>query len=110
MKLRHPSAKFPATIPRLLKLTLLSSLSGFLITACQRSYQPSQLPVLTAAQQVLGLASEDAGFGYPVRLEGIVTYIHQGTNTLILQESTGSVFVDTSETDITAEPGTRVVV
>ncbi len=109
MKANHMSLKRSETIfpPRELALACLLGL--LTLSACQRSSHRTPLPVLTSVHEVLGLSSEKAEFGYPVRLEGLVTYVHKGTNTLILQGPTGSIFVDTTQTNFTVETGTKVV-
>jgi signal transduction histidine kinase/CheY-like chemotaxis protein len=92
-----------AQLPRILwprwRLCLL--LGVLIVTpACQRSSQKETLPVLTTARQIRDLSPEEAERGYPVQLRGITTYYNTVSKTLILQDSTAGVLVDTSKTQL----------
>src|SRR5260370_15874954 len=80
---------------QLLALSLLAAVVAS--SACRQSSQSGKFPVLTAVQQVRNLAADDAERGYPVRLHGVVTYYDPDSNTLILQDSTAGILVDTSQ-------------
>ncbi|MEN3335895.1 MAG: hypothetical protein V7641_5260 [Blastocatellia bacterium] len=53
---------------------------------------------LTSAEQISKLAPDDAEHSRPVRLHGVVTYSFPDYNTMIVQDSTAGVFIDTSRT------------
>ncbi|HZS03617.1 MAG TPA: response regulator [Blastocatellia bacterium] len=102
----HRLTRFPALPPHLpaLLLMIVVIISG----ACQRHSGNGGLTALTTAEQVRGLAPDEADLGYPVRLTGVVTGHHPGSNTLIIQDGTAAVSVDTSGTETAVEPGQRV--
>ena len=56
----------------------------------------NQLPCLRLAQQVLDLAPADAAKGYPVRIEGSVTWSAKDADFFILQDVTGGIRVKRS--------------
>jgi signal transduction histidine kinase/DNA-binding response OmpR family regulator/HPt (histidine-containing phosphotransfer) domain-containing protein len=68
------------------------------------------MAALTTAERVQKLAPDDAELGYPVRLRGIATYYFANSNTLIVQDSTGGMLVDTSQTKSVINPGQEVEV
>jgi signal transduction histidine kinase/DNA-binding response OmpR family regulator len=86
----------------LLLLVLITSV------ACQQSSSKNGLAPLTAARQVLQLSPDDAEKGYPVRIRGVITYFYSRTNKMIVQDSTGGVFVDTSQMPLSATLGQQV--
>jgi signal transduction histidine kinase/CheY-like chemotaxis protein len=77
---------------------------------CRQASQVGKFPVLTSVQQVRDLAPDDAERGYPVRLHGVVTYYDAGSNTLILQDSSAGIFVDTSQATTSTKSGQEVAV
>ncbi len=61
------------------------------------------LPLLTTAIQVQQLTREEAARGYPVEIQGVVTSVSTDYRSLLIQDSTRSVFVwvgDESRTDL----------
>jgi hypothetical protein len=79
----------------------------FVAPACQKSLQREILPVLTTARQVRELSPEEAERGYPVQLRGVGTYYDLVSKTLIVQDSTAGLLIDTSKTQLPA-PGGQV--
>jgi signal transduction histidine kinase/CheY-like chemotaxis protein len=75
-------------------------------SACQRD--PTRLPVLDTFDQVLQLTTDEAQRGYPVHLQGTVTYTNPGSNTLIIQGLSTAVLVDTSQAESAVAPATEV--
>ena len=78
-------------------LTLLLIGIAIAIAGCQKTSLKGNAAALTSARQVLALAPEDAEGGRPVRLHGVVTYSFSPANTLVVQDATAGVFVDTSQ-------------
>src|SRR5258708_2822082 len=70
------------------------------LPACQRSSQKEVLPVLTTVKQIRALSPEEVERGYPVQLRGVSTYQDLVSKTLIIQDSTGGLLVDTSKTQL----------
>jgi signal transduction histidine kinase/CheY-like chemotaxis protein len=70
---------------------------------CQRNLHPNKesLPVLTTARQIQALSAEEAERGYPVKLHGVTTHYDLVSKTLILQDATAGILVDTSKTQVT---------
>src|SRR5687767_1800756 len=66
--------------------------------ACHRSSHSETLPLLTTAQQIRDLSPEQAELGYPIQIRGVATYYDLVSKTLILQDSTNGVLIDTSKT------------
>lgn len=62
------------------------------------------LPVLTTALQVEQLPPAEAKKGYPIHLKGVVTWISDKRNSLVLQDSTRGVFVMTKPAWVWAPP------
>jgi signal transduction histidine kinase len=54
----------------------------------------TNLSLLTTAQQVLRLTSDQAKLRYPVRIEGVVTYVDEPAGQLFVQDKTGGIFVE----------------
>ncbi|MEO8481663.1 MAG: response regulator [Acidobacteriota bacterium] len=70
------------------------------------------LPPLTTIKQIRDVRPGDGERSYPVRFTGIVTYAHQGSNSLVVQAGTDGVFVDVATVPAAAslEPGREVEV
>src|SRR5258708_30677020 len=71
---------------------LLFLVSVAFLAACQPAGR-----VLETAAEVRSLSPEDALRGHPVKLRGVVTYYRAPLNTLIVQDATAAVLVDTSK-------------
>jgi Signal transduction histidine kinase len=80
----------PSTVLALLLLILAAASTG-----CQRA--SLNATALTTARQVLALAPDDAEGGRPVRLHGVVTYYYSLSNSMVVQDATAGVSVDTSQ-------------
>jgi signal transduction histidine kinase len=72
------------------------------------------LPLLTTVQQVRQLAPEEAARGYPVKLQGVITYIAVGQPFRFLQDETGGTYFSSPyprpEDETGLAPGTIVEV
>jgi len=55
---------------------------------------PQDLPTLRRVSEVRSISPEEADKGYPVRLEGIVTYYHPEWFILFIQDETAGIYVD----------------
>ncbi len=58
----------------------------------------AELPLLTTVQQVRQLSPEEAARGYPVRLQGVITYVAAGQPFRFLQDATGGTYFSNSFT------------
>jgi signal transduction histidine kinase/CheY-like chemotaxis protein len=76
----------------------------------QKRYRQERLPLLTTVQQVRGLTAEEAKRGYPVRVQGVVTYHDPQWSFFFLQDSTAGIFVDSTDQGQTLQTGQRLVV
>jgi signal transduction histidine kinase/CheY-like chemotaxis protein/HPt (histidine-containing phosphotransfer) domain-containing protein len=76
-----------------LPLLLLLTVSG---VACRKASLRNDTTALTSAEQIIKLAPDDAERSRPVRLHAVVTYYFPDYNTMIVQDSTAGVFIDTS--------------
>jgi signal transduction histidine kinase/DNA-binding response OmpR family regulator/HPt (histidine-containing phosphotransfer) domain-containing protein len=65
---------------------------------------------VTTAAELRALSPEDAVRGYPVHVRGVVTFYRQSTATLIVQDQTGGVMVDTSHMPAQVGTGQEVEV
>lgn len=70
----------------------------------------NSLPVITTARAVHRLSPGEAARGYPVRLEGIVTYSDPGWWMFFVQDETDAVFVSPLSSQVQVPPGQRVLV
>ena len=66
--------------------------------------------VLTTVQQIRAIDAADGERGYPVRLQGIVTYYHPQSKSLIVQAGTEGIFVDTGKTEVPVTAGQEIVI
>jgi signal transduction histidine kinase len=73
----------------------LCVLSGKEISVLEASHPEAEgtLPLLTTVEQVKRLTRDEAQRGYPVRIRGAVTLALPGHNAILIQDSTGGVFV-----------------
>jgi len=69
------------------------------------------LPTLTTAESVRELSSEEARRGYPIEVEGVVTYADSARQALFVQDETAGIFLQADEVawDL-IEAGQRVAV
>ncbi|MGO9270754.1 MAG: PAS domain S-box protein, partial [Terriglobia bacterium] len=68
------------------------------------------LPTLTHIEQIRGLAPEEAGRDYPVRIRAVVTYCHVDDGDLFIQDSTAGVWVDPKKLGLNLRSGQLVEV
>jgi signal transduction histidine kinase len=66
--------------------------------------------VLTTVQQIRAIEAADGERGYPVRLQGTVTYYHPQSKSLIVQAGIEGIFVDTGKTQVPVRPGQEIVI
>ena len=62
------------------------------ISAAPNSHISINLPTLTTIQQVHVLTSEQAALGYPVRIQGVVTYYDPHWHHFFVQDSTAGIY------------------
>jgi signal transduction histidine kinase/DNA-binding response OmpR family regulator len=87
-----PRVPAPAPPRRLLALLLgLAFLPGSSIPIPARA--STELPLLTNAATVKALPVAEAAKGYPVRLRGLVTYVHTNSYALFLLDATAGIYV-----------------
>lgn len=76
--------------------------------------EEKELPLLTTVQQVRQLSPEDAARGYPVKLQGVITFLAVGQPFRFLQDSTGGTYFSNPyarpEDETGLAPGTIVEV
>ena len=104
MSLPHASTRVRFARPALV-------LAGAVVVmaACQGPQGRTQT-VLTTVRQVRELPAAEGERGYRVRLSGIATYYHAGSQTLIVQVGDDGVFVDTAKTQVRVTPGREIAV
>ncbi len=76
-------------------LCVLSLFAAVLAARCDRS--PRSSSVLTTIDQVRQLRPAQGGRGYAVRLQGTATYQHAEEKSLVIQDGTAALLVDTSK-------------
>ena len=64
------------------------------VVSTEVSSPPQDLPTLTRVSDVRSLSPEEADRGYPVSVEGIVTYYHPEWFILFIQDGTAGIYVD----------------
>ncbi len=99
-------------LPRSLRRLLC--LAGIGIgAAVARAAEPG-LPLLTTVQQVRQLSPEEAARGYPVKLQGVLTFLAAGQPLRFLQDQTGGTYFSSPypkpEDEVGLAPGTVVEV
>lgn len=68
-------------------------LSGGVISGATIAFSAdAELPLLTTVQQVRQLSPEEAARGYPVKLQGVITYFAAGQPFRFLQDATGGTY------------------
>ncbi len=77
------------------------------ISAAAHSAVPIGLPILTTVEQVHSLTAEQASLGYPVRIEGVVTFYDPHWQHFYVQDSTSGIYLDAKELGY-LEAGQRV--
>jgi signal transduction histidine kinase/CheY-like chemotaxis protein len=81
---------------RLRFCVLMLAGASLLAPSCGRSRRPSVPPVLTTIDQIQRVPPDPGSRGYPVRLQGLVTYQNVASKSLIMQAGAAGILVDTS--------------
>ncbi len=68
-----------------------------------------RLPLLRRAEQIRALSPKEAQRGYPVRLQGVITYYDPRWNMLFFQEATSGIYVDCWGVTLDLHSGDRAV-
>lgn len=80
-----------------------------LLAFAQQVVTPAEpLPVCTNAQQLLQLPPEAAARGYPVQIEGVITFFDPDWSILFIQDDTGGIYVSSTGTPADLQAGHRV--
>ncbi len=88
-------------------LGLAFMIPAALLVAATASAQ-TPLPVLTNAWQVHHLSSAEADRGYPVRVQGVVTYYDSQIPELFIQDETDGIFIEVEK--LKRDPGLKFAV
>ena len=75
-------------------VTVLQDATFRRVSAAAHPNVPMGLPTLTTVEQVHALSAEQATLGYPVRIEGVVTYYDPHMQHFYVQDSTSGIYVD----------------
>jgi len=78
--------------------------------ACHGSTPHGPRNPLTTVAQIQALSSDDAGRGYPVRIQGVVLYNDPDSRTLFVYGAEAGLFVETAEPDARVRLGDEVSV
>ncbi len=74
--------------------TVLEDATFRRISAAPNSHAPINLPILTTVRQVHMLTSEQAALGYPVQIQGMVTYYDPHWHHFFVQDSTSGIYLE----------------
>lgn len=103
--------------PSVTEFRLIRSLSRLMATggaAVALGAAEPELPLLTTVQQVRQLSPDEAARGYPVKLQGVITYLAVGQPFRFLQDPTGGTYFSSPyprpEDETGLAPGTIVEV
>jgi PAS domain S-box-containing protein len=98
----------------LLRDAAILPLTAWVTTGSDMVPEPSSstnnLPLVQTAKAVHHLSRKEAARGYPVRLEGVITYSDPSWWMIFLQDETDAIFVAPQSNQIEVRPGQRVVV
>ena len=72
--------------------TVLQDANFRRISAAPNSHVPINLPILTTIRQVHVLTPEQAAMGYPIRIQGVVTYYDPHWHHFFVQDSTAGIY------------------
>ena len=84
-----------ATLPPARWHTFWTVLLGLLLGCQPLMGQP--LPELRSNSAIKSLPASEAARGYPVKVQGTITYVHPDTYALFLQDSTAGIYVATGD-------------
>ena len=93
------------------RATLLCCLLALLVSigSCTWFGRRNHLPVLSSSERIRQLPADEARRGYPVRLQGTVTFYDTKYHILTVQDETGGVFVDSRDLELNdVVPGVRL--
>ena len=77
--------------------TVLQDATFRRVSAAAYSQVPIGLPILTTVQQVHALTAEQAALGYPIRIQGVVTFYDPHWRHFYVQDSTSGIFADAKD-------------
>jgi signal transduction histidine kinase len=83
---------------------------GMAVCGCGSRQSVGELPVLTKVSQIRSLSPTGARLGYPVRIDGVVTFYNPGWHLLTVQDETGGIAVDSGAAVISEGQHESVVV
>src|SRR5262249_48936684 len=89
LELVQPGAQGRVDLLAIFCLSLLPFLASSNLASAQ-----TNLPLLTAAEQVHQLGSEAAKLQYPVRVRGVATFVDESIEQLFIQDKSGGIFVE----------------
>jgi signal transduction histidine kinase len=72
--------------------TVLEDATFRRVSAAPNSHVPINLPILTTVRQVHVLTPEQAALGYPIRIQGMVTYYDPHWRHFFMQDSTAGIY------------------
>ncbi len=85
---------------------IVLSFLGLLVTGhLEFSLGQTKLPLLTKANVVRSLSEDQARLGYPVRLQGMVTYYDPDWPILYIQDYTSGIYVELEQQNSLLKPG-----
>lgn len=80
-------------------------LLAFFAPACRNAASNEKLATLTRAEEIINLSPEERERGYPVRLQGVITYYDPEWHVLFFQDSTGGIYIDPQGQDLKVHAG-----
>jgi PAS domain S-box-containing protein len=89
-------------------LSAFSLLASGLPAQQRKDTGPHRVTILETIRQVRELPSEDARFGYPIHVRGVVTYADKAQNDLFVQDSTAGIYVNSDATSLPLHSGQTV--
>ncbi|SPE22082.1 putative Histidine kinase [Acidobacteriia bacterium SbA2] len=93
-----------------LLLTTFALFAGVSPAQQGKEKRPQRGTVLETIRQVRELPSENARFGYPIHVRGVVTYSDKAQGDLFVQDSTAGIYVTTDATTLELHSGQTVEV
>ncbi len=106
-----PRSRWRFVSPQLVALLLAWLVAGLPLAAATPPTNNSQgLPTLTRVEQVRRMTPEQANLGYPVRIQGTVTYYGGFGWELFVQDSSGGVYVEAEAQHLDLKAGQLVEV
>jgi PAS domain S-box-containing protein len=87
-------ARLHSPFSRACVFCLLLFLASVSARAGQAGSNGTSRPILTRVAQIRQLSREEAAHGYPVQLQGVITYYDREAGILFIQDSTAGIFVD----------------